>query len=127
MQSYHTNVLRKIEYTDGTKTTTYQIFKNNRGKINNHEIKTIAESIFEKMPNKQSSNFTIKAHTDPIPKEDMGEVMIQGLDAANWRTMKTYSEMSYVDEYADDYFNGREVADKTKFQKYFQLMITINS
>jgi len=127
MQPFHTNILRKIEYPDGTKTTTYQIYKNNRTKINNNEIKAISETIFEKMPKNTSSNFTIKAHTEPIPEEDIGDVLIQGLDVSKWKTMKTYAQTSYVDEYDIEYFNGRVEGDTSKYQNYYQVMVTINS
>jgi hypothetical protein len=75
----------------------------------------------KKNPN---AEFNMKGHADKIPKhlkED--DIMIRGLAPHRWSTLKNYGQdLSYDNE--EEYLDGK-VKDKAKFNKYFQIEISV--
>jgi hypothetical protein len=119
--SYKLNKLKSKIISDGSKIITYQIFKKNKRFITPNELKKLSDIITKKNPN---TEFNIKGHADKIPKnlkED--DIMIRGLAPHRWSTLKNYGEdLNY--DYEEEYLDGR-VKNTTKFNKYFQIEITI--
>jgi hypothetical protein len=119
--SYNLKRLKSKKIPDGSVITTYQIYKKNKRYITPKELHKLAEKLTKKNPN---AEFNIKGHSDKIPKHlKDDDIMIRGLRPDRWSTLKNFGQdLSYQDE--EDYLDGK-VKDTTKFNKYFQVEITV--
>ena len=116
--SFHLKTLKNHVNQDGSSTLKYQVYKTNKQPFTAKELKTLTAMILKKAP---TADMQIKGHADNLPAN--APVMLQGLNPERWRTIKAYGQdADIMDE--DDYYNGK-VRDESKFNKYYQAIITI--
>lgn len=117
--SFHLNTLKNHTNPDGSKTMKYQVYKNNKQPFTAKELTTLTAMILKKAP---TADMQIKGHADNLPAN--APVTLQGLNPERWRTLKAFGlDINIKDE--DEYYNGK-VQDESKFNKYYQAIITIN-
>jgi hypothetical protein len=118
--SFNISQIKRIVNRDSSKTVKYKIYKNNLTPMTPDEIKKLSAVLLKK--GKVGTDFHIVGNSDKIEVDD--PVSIQGLNSASWRTIKAFGKgINYLDE--DDYYEGK-VKDSSKFNQYYQALITIN-
>ena len=97
---YKTTLLKQVKVGKATKTS-YQVTK--KGNIKVNEIKAILATL-------------TKGNTDT-------KIMIRGLNADKWNTLKGYSTDLNIADFEDYYQN--KVSDTSKFDYFTQLEISV--
>jgi hypothetical protein len=116
---FNTTQLKRIVNKDGSKIVKYQIYKKDLTPMTADELKTLSAVLLKK--GKVGTDFNIVGHSDKLKAD--APVSIQGLNIANWRTLKAFGkDINYMDE--EEYYEGK-AKDTSKFNQYYQATITL--
>jgi hypothetical protein len=105
--SFTINKRLERKFQDGTQTTLQMTRTKKEQQIDIKHIEHVLESIKRKA---KKENFNVK-------------VMIRGLNADKWNTLKGFDTELDVDEF-EEYYKDK-VKDTDKFEKFSQLQVTI--